>query len=317
MKMAKKSLLWTLALALPLLCSFKMTVAQELRELCAIDQFDKQFLGGGVSLNEFLTDMEASFGGVTKCSSRLAINDGLGSLFSRLESASRVLGDFGITRCARAVSESLATLDGLSFSYTVSSSKEIKILEAPQILGADGSNAYILSGNLVKDAKYFKKLSEMDDQQLKNMLEQCADFIASNPSPELLTNDDLAAFMKDPNGEIPKVRTQGRVQITDEALNENLADALRQKLAGCWSVPSGAREADITVKVRFSLNPDGTLAGLPEVLNSGADPLFDKTAQSAVSAILECQSYDFFPPDRYDLWKDNTVTFNPNMMSGS
>ena len=36
---------------------------------------------------------------------------------------------------------------------------------------------------------------------------------------------------------------------------------LRQKLAGCWSVPPGAREANITVKVRFFLNPDGSVAG--------------------------------------------------------
>ena len=27
--------------------------------------------------------------------------------------------------------------------------------------------------------------------------------------------------------------------------------------------------------------------------------------------------YDFFPADRYDLWKNNTVNFNPNMMFGT
>jgi hypothetical protein len=56
---------------------------------------------------------------------------------------------------------------------------------------------------------------------------------------------------------------------------------------------------------------------LPEVLNGSADPLFATTAQSAVSAVMECKPYDFFPPDRYDLWKDNTVNFNPNMMFGT
>jgi hypothetical protein len=33
--------------------------------------------------------------------------------------------------------------------------------------------------------------------------------------------------------------------------------------------------------------------------------------------VMECQKYDFFPADRYDLWKDNTISFNPNMMFGT
>ena len=104
---------------------------------------------------------------------------------------------------------------------------------------------------------------------------------------------------------------------SDDAASATLIDALRQKLADCWSVPPGAREANISVKVRFSLAPDGSVTGQPQVLNGTSDPLFSITAQSAVSAVLECQSYsDIFPPDKYDLWKDNTVNFNPNMMLG-
>jgi hypothetical protein len=50
-------------------------------------------------------------------------------------------------------------------------------------------------------------------------------------------------------------------------------------------------------------------------MNDSGDPLFGTTAQSAVSAVMACQNYDFLPPDRYDLW--NTIIFNfiPNMMS--
>jgi hypothetical protein len=72
------------------------------------------------------------------------------------------------------------------------------------------------------------------------------------------------------------------------------------------------------VKVHFMLNQDGSVRGQPEVLNGSSDPLFDTTAQSAISAVMECQSYsDIFPLDKYDLWKDNTFNFNPNMMSGT
>lgn len=145
--------------------------------------------------------------------------------------------------------------------------------------------------------------------------------------PELNT-DDIAAFLNKTDdektapqqpAEVTKAPELGDAEIqgTDDALAATLVDALRQKLAGCWSVPPGAREADITVKVRFFLNPDGSVAGLPEVLNGSGDPLFATTAQSAVSAVKECEPYDFFPPDRYDLWKDNTINFNPNMMFGT
>ena len=145
--------------------------------------------------------------------------------------------------------------------------------------------------------------------------------------PELNT-DDIAAFLNKTDDEKTAPRQSAEVagapelgaadvQGTDDALAATLADALRQKLAGCWSVPPGAREANITVKIHFFLNPEGSVVGQPEVLNGSGDPLFATTAQSAVSAVMECQRYDFFPPDRYDLWKDNTINFNPNMMFGT
>ena len=37
---------------------------------------------------------------------------------------------------------------------------------------------------------------------------------------------------------------------------------------------------------------------------------------TAVSAILECQNYEL-PPDQYELWKDNTLDFNPNLLFGT
>ncbi len=115
----------------------------------------------------------------------------------------------------------------------------------------------------------------------------------------------------------PKVGEK-ELQGSDDAASATLADALSQKLNSCWSVPPGAREAQITVTVHFLLNSDGSVTGTPEVLNGTGDALFGITAQSAVSAVMECQNYsDIFPPDKYDLWKDNTFTFNPNMMSGT
>ncbi|MGQ0486655.1 MAG: TonB C-terminal domain-containing protein [Hyphomicrobiales bacterium] len=110
---------------------------------------------------------------------------------------------------------------------------------------------------------------------------------------------------------------EANLQGTDERLAATFVEALVQRIRECWTVPPGAREANIVVKVRFGLNPDGSVIGFPEVQNPSSDPLFDATARSAVAAVMECQFYSFLPQDKYDLWKDLIINFNPNMMFDS
>lgn len=105
------------------------------------------------------------------------------------------------------------------------------------------------------------------------------------------------------------------VQGTDEQMSATIGAAFLEKVRGCWTVPPGAREANIEVQLHFYMKPDGSITGRPEVTNTSGDPLFEATARSAVAAMLDCQPYDFLPKDRFDLWKDNTMAFNPNMMS--
>jgi outer membrane biosynthesis protein TonB len=110
---------------------------------------------------------------------------------------------------------------------------------------------------------------------------------------------------------------QGEFNLSgvDSSVAATLRDALQQRLSQCWDIPPGAREAEIQVKVHFLLNPDGSVSGVPEVVNGSSDPLFNATAQSAVSAVMSCQAYDFLPQDKYDMWREITFTFNPNLMS--
>jgi outer membrane biosynthesis protein TonB len=107
------------------------------------------------------------------------------------------------------------------------------------------------------------------------------------------------------------------LQGTDSELSATIIQALVQRVRECWNVPAGAREANVIVKVHFGLNTDGTVIGTPEVMNPSADPLFDATARSAVAAVIDCQAYNFLPQDKYDLWKDLIINFNPNMMFDS
>ena len=150
-----------------------------------------------------------------------------------------------------------------------------------------------------KTAEAKKKQQKLDVDQLEAFLNKVDDDKTS-PS-ETATIDGAPA------------RAEANLQGTDDQLVGTIVDALVGKVRQCWNVPPGAREADLTIRVHFQLNQDGTVNGTPQVENASADPIFDATARSAVAALMECQTYDL-PRERYDLWKDNTLDFNPNLM---
>ncbi len=144
--------------------------------------------------------------------------------------------------------------------------------------------------------------------------------------PELKL-DDISAFLDKQKGEKtapqkPKEKTgspklaAADAQGNDQVVTATLINALTSKVKQCFNVPPAARDANISVRIHFILNTDGSVAGQPEVATVNSDPIFDATARAAVSAILECQNYDL-PPDQYELWKDNTLDFNPNLLFGT
>jgi colicin import membrane protein len=110
------------------------------------------------------------------------------------------------------------------------------------------------------------------------------------------------------------IKGNQNMQGTDDQIVGTIVDALVTRVKECWTVPPGVRDANMSVRIHFDLNLDGTLVGEPTVESYDSNPLFQVTAQSAISALKGCQAYDFLPKDRYDLWKSNTLDFNPNLM---
>lgn len=137
--------------------------------------------------------------------------------------------------------------------------------------------------------------------------------------------EDIAAFLNkeddertapqkpsDETGDPEKA--EANAQGSDDALAATLVDALVSKVKGCFNVPAAARDADISVRVKFQLAEDGSVISVQALPSS--DPIVRATAAAAVSAIRGCEPYDL-PRDRYDLWKDNTLDFNPNLLFGT
>jgi TolA protein len=136
--------------------------------------------------------------------------------------------------------------------------------------------------------------------------------------------DDISAFLNKEEGEraAPQESAEdGAPEKAEKAskgddaeIAGTLIDALVTKIRDCWTVPPAARDSDATVKVQFQLDRNGAVIGNPVKVGGGNDPVAQATAAAAISAIKQCETYDL-PADKYDLWKDVILDFNPNMMS--
>jgi outer membrane biosynthesis protein TonB len=109
----------------------------------------------------------------------------------------------------------------------------------------------------------------------------------------------------------------GQTTGTAMSMSVNEIDALRARIAQCWTPPPGGLGADdIVVRIRLKLNQDGTLEGYPTVTNSASSPFFQAAADSAVRAVFQCQPY-VLPLEKYALWRDMILNFDPSQMYGS
>lgn len=111
---------------------------------------------------------------------------------------------------------------------------------------------------------------------------------------------------------------QGQLAPLGAKMTMSEEDALRRQLEGCWNVPFGARDAEsLRVEIFMVINPDRTLreAKVVDMARYRSDSFFRAAADSALRAVRNplCSPFDV-PPDKYDVWKTVTVTFDPSQM---
>jgi colicin import membrane protein len=98
---------------------------------------------------------------------------------------------------------------------------------------------------------------------------------------------------------------RGAVAQADVA---RIAPLLHQQLYACWIPPAGA---NVIVTVRFTLNEDGSLAGMPTLVKTTAGPQSRAVAESALLAVRRCAPFKL-PADTYEFWKDVEAVFDPH-----
>ncbi len=152
-----------------------------------------------------------------------------------------------------------------------------------------------------KAAKPAPKKRDFNADRIAALLNKIPD-AADEPKP--VVPDD---------GATPK-KVKGQSNGTEMTMSVNEIDALRARIAQCWSPPPGGLGADqIVIKLRLKLNEDGTLVGNPTIANSSSSPFFQAAADSAVRAVYQCQPYEL-PADKYALWRDMILNFDPSDM---
>ena len=108
----------------------------------------------------------------------------------------------------------------------------------------------------------------------------------------------------------------GAVDGAGDTLTISEIGALRRRLAQCWTPPLGARGAEtLTVKVNMLLNEDGSVRGTPTIVDAPFGPAAEAASQAAIRAVLNCQPYQL-PPQKYAVWQDITINFDPRQMLG-
>ncbi len=94
----------------------------------------------------------------------------------------------------------------------------------------------------------------------------------------------------------------------------SLFQAVARQLRPHWQPPSGPEVEKIVTKVRFRLNPDGTLAGAPSVagqrgVNATNRAQAGRHGEQAIRAVQLAAPFDL-PDEYYEAWKLITVDFD-------
>lgn len=118
-------------------------------------------------------------------------------------------------------------------------------------------------------------------------------------------------------------RDQKQIGAGDRLAASDIAK-MKAAIQRCWNASAliGAPEPEkLRVEVQFELNLDGSLKSQPRVVNSlqislSGNQFWKVAEQLAVRAVIQCQPYDFLTPDRYEIWREMQLNFDPTEMAG-
>jgi hypothetical protein len=124
-----------------------------------------------------------------------------------------------------------------------------------------------------------------------------------------------------PKSEPAKPEETPRAGVGDRnAMTMDIKDALLAQMRECWNVPVGAPNPEqLIVQVHVFLAPDGGLQQPPQLESAtraaeAGNPYMRTAAEAALRAVSVCAPYKRLPRDRYEVWREIVMTFDPSKM---
>ncbi len=183
--------------------------------------------------------------------------------------------------------------------------------------------------DVLKEPPKPDKPVEKTDDQAEKKVEKKPE--PKKEKPKKTEENDFDSLLKDLT---PQEKQQPDTDVIDKKMTEpspapNVSrfsdvlsmsemDALRQQLSQCWSIMSGAANAeDQVVELSVVVNMDRTVASAKIVDQSkyNSNPFFRAAADSAMRAMRNpnCNPLNV-PPDKYDQWHVMRIVFDPKEM---
>ncbi len=173
-------------------------------------------------------------------------------------------------------------------------------LKKAELKKAELKKAELKKAELAKKSKSF-------DQQMADLLNKVPD------QPSAAAGADTPPS-KPTTAKGPTAGTKTGTDNVNKARAEQMLVALlNSAFKECWSKPlAGGGVSAPAVKLKWNLNPDGTLSGEPKIVQTDrGNPLAEQAERAAIRAVQTCVPFQL-PPDQYAVWREITWNFNPD-----
>ena len=192
-----------------------------------------------------------------------------------------------------------------------------KLKPKPKITNNENTNSDLDLETNIKDKPKLEKEKTVTKPQPKPE----KDFSIASMLKDL--RNEKTNMVESENKEVDKVENKS----TDES-NENAAlsiseiDLLRQQLSSCWNAPAGAviepgMIVSISAKVLQNMKVSSNSVRIIDTNIPKTNPFYGPITDSAMRTLLnpECTPLKL-PQDKYNLWKNLTITFDYSIMKG-
>jgi membrane protein involved in colicin uptake len=105
--------------------------------------------------------------------------------------------------------------------------------------------------------------------------------------------------------------TLGDTTGTSARLSQTAIDGLVAKIKTCWNLLPSDFNSGLNVTLSVSMNPDGSVNGIPQIVASDSTTAGQSIARAAQRAVVQCGPYSMLSADAYDEWRQIEVELRP------